>query len=75
VKHYTEADLLETYYTEPGQSLPVMMHLAECTDCAARYERLDQKIRALGACEHAPRSFWARGRDAIAGVVAKWRRR
>src|SRR5258708_5761924 len=35
MKHYSEADLLETYYMQPGQSMPVMMHLAECTDAAA----------------------------------------
>ena len=48
--HYSEADLLETYYTAPGQSMPVMMHLAGCTECAARYERLDRKLREAAAC-------------------------
>ena len=63
-QHYTEADLLETYYTQPGESMPVMMHLAGCADCAARYERLDCKLRSLTACEHGekPESFWARQR-------------
>lgn len=62
-QHYTEADLLETYYTEPGQSMPVMMHLADCSDCAARYERLDRKLRSLAECEHQkPETFWARQR-------------
>ena len=28
MKHFSEADLLETYYTQPGESMPVMMHLA-----------------------------------------------
>ena len=27
MKHYSEADLLETYYTQPGQSMPVMMRI------------------------------------------------
>ena len=49
-KHYSEADLLETYYMQPGQSLPVMMHLAECNDCAARYERLEHKLREAASC-------------------------
>ena len=63
MKHYSEADLLETYYTQPGDSMPVMMHLADCTDCAARYERLERKIRGLGACEQdKPETFWARQR-------------
>ena len=62
-QHFSEADLLETYYMQPGQSLPVMMHLADCGECAARYERLDRKMRSLTACEHdKPESFWARQR-------------
>ena len=47
MKHYSEADLLETYYTQPGESMPVMMHLAGCHDCAARYQRLAQKLRVM----------------------------
>lgn len=53
VKHFSEADLLGTWYTAPGESLPVMMHLADCPDCAARYERLEKKMHALVACPHA----------------------
>jgi len=66
-QHYSEADLLETYYTKPGQSLPVMMHLADCADCAARYEKLERKVRALGACGHdeKPETFWSRQRLSI----------
>ena len=66
-QHYSEADLLETYYTAPGQSMPVMMHLADCTECAARYERLEQKLRSLAACDHAekPETFWARQRISV----------
>ncbi|HET8798624.1 MAG TPA: hypothetical protein VFO89_13110, partial [Thermoanaerobaculia bacterium] len=65
--HYSEADLLETYYTQPGESMPVMMHLADCADCAARYERLERKVRGLAACEHdeKPETFWARQRLTI----------
>jgi hypothetical protein len=65
MKHYTEVDLLETYYTAPGESMPVMMHLAECSDCAARYERLEAKLRsARGSCdtETKPETFWSRQR-------------
>ena len=65
-QHYSEADLLETYYTQPGESLPVMMHLADCADCAARYDRLDLKIRGLA--DHAPErseEFWKRQRASI----------
>ena len=48
--HFSEADLLETYYMQPGESMPVMMHLASCTECAARYERLERKLREAAAC-------------------------
>jgi hypothetical protein len=65
-QHFSEADLLETYYTQPGESLPVMMHLADCSDCAARYERLERKLRSLSSCEHdKPETFWARQRIAV----------
>ncbi|HYC88062.1 MAG TPA: hypothetical protein VEO54_02525 [Thermoanaerobaculia bacterium] len=65
--HFTEADLLETYYTKPGESLPVMMHLSECSDCAARYERLEGKMRSLRSChrDEKPETFWARQRISI----------
>lgn len=64
--HYSEADLLETYYAQPGASMPVMMHLADCSDCATRYERLEKKIRGLAACEHdQPETFWSRQRISI----------
>lgn len=66
MRHYSEADLLETYYTQPGESMPVMMHLAECSECAARYERLERRVRGLAACEHdKPETFWARQRLSI----------
>ena len=65
-QHYSEADLLETYYTQPGESMPVMMHLADCSDCAARYEKLERKIRGLAACDHdKPETFWARQRISV----------
>src|SRR5260370_30710535 len=65
-KHYSEADLLETYYMQPGQSMPVMMHLAECSDCAARYERLEHKLREAASCHtDQPETFWSRQRRTI----------
>src|SRR6266487_4432284 len=48
--HFSEADLLETYYLQPGESMPVMMHLAVCDECAAKYERLERKLREAAAC-------------------------
>lgn len=69
--HYTEADLLETWYTQPGESMPVMMHLADCEACAERYERLSRKLRSLAACDHErPETFWSRQRIAIARKIA-----
>lgn len=74
-QHYTEADLLETYYTQPGESLPVMLHLADCADCAARYERLDLKIRSLaGDTHHRSEAFWKRQRTSIMRKIAVRRR-
>jgi anti-sigma factor RsiW len=72
-EHYSEADLLETYYTQPGESLPVMMHLADCAECAARYERVERKVRGLAACGHEekPDTFWARQRHLVMRRVAK----
>ena len=68
-QHFTEADLLETYYTKPGESMPVMMHLAGCADCAARYERLEKKMQSLREpCAHhgeKPDTFWVRQRMSI----------
>ncbi|HXG59249.1 MAG TPA: hypothetical protein VNL91_09520 [Thermoanaerobaculia bacterium] len=67
MKHYSEAELLETWYTQPGESMPVMMHLAGCPDCAARYERLEGKLRTAAACgaHERPETFWSRQRIAI----------
>ena len=61
------AELLETYYTQPGESMPVMMHLASCPECAARYERLEAKLRGLAACgvDQKPQTFWTRQRMLI----------
>lgn len=73
-KHYSEADLLETYYLQPGQSMPVMMHLASCEECAARYDRLERKLREAAVCStEKPESFWTRQRMSIARKVASVR--
>jgi len=69
--HYSEADLLETYYTQPGESMPVMMHLASCSECSARYERLDRKIREAAVCHtEKPETFWSRQRLTIMRRIA-----
>jgi anti-sigma factor RsiW len=66
-QHFSEADLLETYYMRPGESMPVMMHLADCDECAARYERLAGKLQSLRSCAHdeKPETFWARQRLSV----------
>jgi hypothetical protein len=75
-QHYSEADLLETYYLQPGQSMPVMMHLARCTDCAARYERLERKLRQAASCQtNRPETFWARQRHTIMRSIGARRQR
>ncbi|HEV7919778.1 MAG TPA: hypothetical protein VGR02_03195 [Thermoanaerobaculia bacterium] len=70
--HYSEADLLETYYMQPGESMPVMMHLADCTVCSAKYERLERKLREAAACptHEQPETFWARQRISVMRRVA-----
>jgi hypothetical protein len=75
-KHYSEADLLETYYMQPGQSMPVMMHLANCSDCAARYDRLDRKLREASSCAtEKHETFWARQRHTIMRSIGARRER
>ncbi len=76
-QHFSEADLLETYYMRPGDSMPVMMHLADCADCAARYERLERKMRGLRECAHheKPETFWARQRIAVMRKIDAGRER
>jgi hypothetical protein len=75
-KHYSEADLLETYYMQPGQSMPVMMHLANCSDCAARYDRLDRKLREASSCPtEKHETFWARQRHTIMRSIGARRER
>ncbi|MEA2344699.1 MAG: hypothetical protein QOF63_2868 [Thermoanaerobaculia bacterium] len=72
MKHFSEADLLETYYTQPGESMPVMMHLASCPDCAAKYARLEQKLREAAACNtEKPATFWTRQRLQIMRSIDK----
>ncbi|HEX3579552.1 MAG TPA: hypothetical protein VHY33_13390 [Thermoanaerobaculia bacterium] len=72
MKHFSEADLLETYYTQPGESMPVMMHLASCPDCAAKYSRLEQKLREAASCNtEKPATFWTRQRMLIMRSIDK----
>lgn len=73
-EHFTEADLLETYYTQPGESMPVMLHLAGCSDCASKYQRLDRKLREAAACHtEKPETFWALQRESIMRKIGERR--
>ena len=72
-KHYSEAELLETYYMMPDQSVPVMQHLRGCEECIARYNRLEQKLRAAAACPTMPVTFWSFQRGSIMRRVDKQR--
>ena len=74
IKHYSEAELLETHYMMPGESAPVMQHLAKCDDCIARYNRLEQKLRAAAACPTKPATFWSFQRGSIMRRVDAKRR-
>ncbi|HVT45598.1 MAG TPA: hypothetical protein VMT00_14555 [Thermoanaerobaculia bacterium] len=86
MRHHTEVELLELYYLPPGDSMPVMMHVAECDECTARYERLEQKLRRGAQACHArtaakPDSFWSRQRRGILEAIERgdrpqlsWRR-
>jgi hypothetical protein len=73
-KHFSEAELLETYYMQPGESMPVMMHLAACGECAERYKRLERKLREAAACPSKPVTFWAFQRGSIMRRVDAKRR-
>src|SRR5437764_14958395 len=73
-KHYSEAELLETYYMMPSESAPVMQHLRTCDDCIGRYNRLEQKLRAAAACPTKPVTFWAFQRGSIMHKIDAQRR-
>lgn len=76
-KHYSEADLLETHYMQPGEAAPVMRHLASCDECIDRYNRLERKLRdaaSSAACPTKPATFWSFQRGSILRRVDTARR-
>ena len=73
-KHFSEAELLETYYMRPDQSAPIMKHLAGCDECIARYNRLERKLRDAAACPTKPATVWAFQRGSIMRKVDARRR-
>lgn len=69
MKHYSEVELLESYYLG-GASREVASHLAGCPECNARFARLGEKLACSVQAhqqriESRPDSFWVRQRMAI----------
>jgi predicted anti-sigma-YlaC factor YlaD len=74
-RHYTEADLLETYYMQPGEASEIIAHVNGCAECQQRYRRLGQKLRETAACPaEKPATFWTRQRMLIMRAVEDARR-
>src|SRR5438132_4307053 len=69
-KHYSEADLLETYYLQPEEASAIIAHVSGCNECQDRYRRLAQKLRDIAACPaEKPATFWTRQRLMIMRAV------
>ncbi|HEX9407840.1 MAG TPA: hypothetical protein VF975_11025 [Thermoanaerobaculia bacterium] len=69
-KHYSEADLLETYYMQPDEASVIIAHVNDCNECQERYRRLAQKLRDAGSCPaEKPATFWTRQRLMIMRAV------
>lgn len=69
-KHYSEADLLETYYMQPDEASAIIAHVNECADCQERYRRLARKLRETASCStEKPATFWTRQRLMIMRAV------
>lgn len=74
--HFSEADLLETYYMTPDQASPLIAHVNECAECQERYQRLARKLREIAACPaEKPATFWTRQRLMIMRAVEQTRGR
>jgi len=68
--HYSEADLLETYYMQPGEASGIIAHVNDCNECQDRYRKLAQKLRDVAACPtDKPATFWTRQRLMIMRAV------
>jgi predicted anti-sigma-YlaC factor YlaD len=69
-KHYSEADLLETYYMRPDEATAVIAHVNECRECQDRYRRLAKKLREIAVCPaEKPATFWTRQRLMIMRTI------
>ena len=75
-KHYSEAELLDTYYMGPDEASPLIAHVNECSECQERYRRLAQKLRDVAACPaEKPATFWTRQRMLITRAIENSRHR
>ena len=73
-EHYSEADLLETYYMQPSEASEIIAHVNGCDACQERYRRLAQKLRETSACPtDKPETFWTRQRMIISRAVERAR--
>jgi hypothetical protein len=69
-QHYSEADLLETYYMQPDEASAIIAHVNDCNECQERYRRLAQKLRDVASCpSDKPATFWTRQRLMIMRAV------
>ena len=69
-QHYSEADLLETYYMQPDDASAIIAHVNDCNECQERYRRLAQKLRDVASCPaDKPATFWSRQRLMIMRAV------
>jgi hypothetical protein len=84
-EHYTEVDLLETYYADAESAGIVGLHVSGCERCTMTLARLRIKMMtpAAGACSpgEKPEPFWERQRSSIMSRIgaegrrmAQWRR-
>ena len=70
MKHFSEAELLETYYMQPSEATEVVAHVNGCNACQERYRKLAQKLRDVAACpSEKPDTFWTRQRLMIMRAV------
>jgi predicted anti-sigma-YlaC factor YlaD len=75
-RHYSEADLLETYYMQPDEASGIIAHVNDCNECQDRYRKLAQKLRDVAACPtEKPSTFWTRQRLMIMRAVDNARTR
>jgi hypothetical protein len=78
-EHYTEVDLLETYYADAESAGVVGLHVSGCERCTMTLGRLKIKMMtpAPGSCsaDSKPEPFWERQRSSIMNKIGVRSRR